>query len=73
MAKASAMRPGSGGGPIQNAKAQSKQQQSFGKAKPVASKHPSKKAGLSGDGPRSRKGSALAAAQQAANKAAKKG
>jgi hypothetical protein len=50
MAKASAMRPGSGGGPIQNAKAQSNVKQAYGKSgAKVAAKHPPKKAGLSGD------------------------
>ncbi len=60
MAKASAMRPGSGGGPIQNAKAQAKQRQFYGKGSPAAAKHPAKKPGMTGDGPRSRKGSPLA-------------
>jgi hypothetical protein len=61
MAKASAMRPGSGGGPIQNAKAQPKQRQQYGKGTPAAGKHPAKKPGLSGDGPKSRKGSPFGA------------
>lgn len=73
MAKASAMKPGSGGGPIQNAKAQAKQRQSYGKGGPAAGKHPAKRPGLTGDGPKARKGSALLVAQQAANKAAMKG
>lgn len=60
MAKASAMRPGSGGGYIANAKGQAKQRQSYGKGSPAASKHPAKKPGLSGDNARSRKGSPLA-------------
>lgn len=61
MAKASAMRPGAGGGPIQNAKAQPKQKQFYGKGTPSAQKHPPKKPGMSGDSARSRKGSPLAA------------
>lgn len=60
MAKASAMRPGSGGGYIQNAKAQAKQRQFYGKGAASVTKHPSKKPGLAGDSPRSRKGSPLA-------------
>lgn len=53
------MKPGAGGGPIANAKAQPKQRQAYGKASIVASKHPPKKPGLTGDKPRSRKGSPL--------------
>jgi hypothetical protein len=47
--------PGSGGGPVQNAKAQSYVKQSYGKGKGVASKHPNKKSGMSGDSPKARK------------------
>jgi hypothetical protein len=54
------MRPGSGGGPIQNAKAQSAQKQSYGKGG-MAGKNPPKRPGKSGDNPRSRKGSPLVA------------
>lgn len=53
------MKPGAGGGVIQNAKAQPKQRQFYGKGSVPAQKHPAKKAGLSGDGPRSRKASPL--------------
>jgi len=60
MAAPSRMKPGAGGGPIQNAKAQAQQRQLYGKGSAAAQKHPPKKAGLSGDGPRSRKGSPLA-------------
>lgn len=49
MATASRMRPGAGGGPIQNAKAQPKQRQFYGKAAVVAQKHPAKKPGVGGD------------------------
>jgi hypothetical protein len=54
------MKPGSGGGPIPNAKAQSAEKQAYGKSAAFA-KHPAKKGGMSGDTPRSRKGSPLAA------------
>jgi hypothetical protein len=53
------MKPGSGGGPIQNAKAQSAQKQGYSKGG-SAPKFPAKKPGASGDTPRSRKGSPLA-------------
>lgn len=43
------MKPGAGGGPIQNAKAQPKQRQFYGKGGPAAGKHPAKKPGTSGD------------------------
>lgn len=59
MAKASAMRPGSGGGPIQNAKAQAAQRQGYGKGK-GAKAFPAKKPGVSRDDMKSRKGSPLA-------------
>lgn len=49
MASASRMKPGAGGGPIQNAKAQPKQRQNYGKGGPASGKHPPKKPGLSGD------------------------
>ena len=52
-----AAKPGSGGGALQNAKAQSKVAQSYGKS---SAKHPAKKPGTSGDNPASRKGSPLA-------------
>jgi hypothetical protein len=48
------MKPGGGGGPIQNAKAQPAQKQFFGKGK-AAGKNPPKKPGKSGDVPRPRK------------------
>ena len=50
MAKKSgaAMKPGSGGGPVQNAKAQSTVKQAYGK------KFPAKKGGMSGDTPKPR-------------------
>lgn len=60
MASAAKMKPGSGGGPVQNAKAQPKQRQSYGKGAPVAQKYPAKKSGTSGDNARSRKGSPFA-------------
>ena len=50
--KAAAMKPGSGGGTTQNAKAQSRVKQAYGKT------FPAKKPGMSGDTPR--KGTALA-------------
>lgn len=59
MAKASDMKPGSGGGAIQNAKAQSTVRQAYGKGATAISKSPPKKGGKSGDTPRSRKGSPL--------------
>lgn len=50
------MKPGSGGGPVQNAKAQSAVKQAYGKAGAKASgKHPPKKAGVSGDKGKSNK------------------
>jgi len=42
------MKPGSGGGPVQNAKAQSTVKQAYGK------KFPAKKGGMSGDTPKPR-------------------
>lgn len=48
-------KPGSGGGPVQNAKAQSAVKQAYGKGKGVAAKHPAKKGGMSGDTPKPRK------------------
>jgi len=51
------MKPGSGGGSVQNAKAQSKVSQNYAKA---GAKHPAKPAGMSGDKQKSRKGSPLA-------------
>lgn len=54
------MKPGAGGGPAQNAKAQSFVKQAYGKGG-ASTKYPSKKPGLSGDNARSRKGSPLAA------------
>lgn len=59
MAKSPAMRPGSGGGPIQNAKAQSAVKQTYGKGK-AATKTPAKKPGVSRDDMKSRKGSPFA-------------
>lgn len=59
MAKASAMRPGSGGGPIQNAKGQSSQRQGYGKGE-AAKMHPAKKPGASGDSGKSKKASPFA-------------
>lgn len=52
------MKPGAGGGPIQNAKAQPAQRQSYGKGK-AAPKVPAKRPGKSGDNAPSRKGSPL--------------
>lgn len=49
MASAPKMKPGAGGGPVQNAKAQAKQKQSFGKGSAPAQKYPPKKPGVSGD------------------------
>ena len=55
------MKPGSGGGAVKNAKAQSLVRQAYGKgAGKVAQKHPAKKPGMTGDTPRSRKGSPFA-------------
>lgn len=59
MAKASMMKPGSGGGSVQNAKAQSSQRQFYGKGSKVAAKNPAKKPGKSGDTASSRKPSPL--------------
>lgn len=53
---APAMKPGSGGGPKQNAKAQSAVKQNYAKA---GARHPAKPPGMSGDKPRARKGSPL--------------
>jgi len=50
-----AAKPGSGGGPVQNAKAQSTVKQAYGKGKGVAAKYPAKKVGMSGDTPKERK------------------
>lgn len=50
-----ASKPGSGGGPIQNAKAQSAVRQAYGKGKGVAAKSPAKKPGMSGDDRKPRK------------------
>lgn len=50
------MKPGSGGGKIQNAKAQSAVKQNYAK---VGIKHPAKPAGMSGDKAHARKGSPL--------------
>lgn len=54
MATASRMKPGAGGGPIQNAKAQPQQKQTYGKGK-GATKTPAKKPGMTGDSPKARK------------------
>ena len=50
------MKPGSGGGPVQNAKAQSTVKQSYAKS---GAKFPAKPPGMSGDKQRARKGSPL--------------
>lgn len=49
-----AAKPGSGGGPIQNAKAQSTVKQNYAKGG-SARKYPAKKPGMSGDAPKARK------------------
>lgn len=54
-----AAKPGSGGGKVQNAKAQSAVKQGYSKTS--AGKYPAKPAGMSGDKAKSRKGSPLAA------------
>jgi hypothetical protein len=54
------MKPGSGGGAVQNAKAQAKQKQVYSKTGgKAAAKSPPKKPGMSGDSPGKRKGSPL--------------
>lgn len=59
MASASRMKPGAGGGAIQNAKAQPSQRQQYGKGSNISKKSPPKKPGLHGDAASSRKGSPL--------------
>ena len=49
-----AAKPGSGGGPVQNAKAQPAQKSGYGKGK-SAGKYPAKKGGASGDNQKPRK------------------
>jgi hypothetical protein len=50
-----AAKPGSGGGPVQNAKAQSTVKQVYGKGGKASTKYPAKKGGMSGDTPKPRK------------------
>ncbi len=54
--KAPSMKPGSGGGKVQNAKAQSAVKQNYVKS---GTKYPAKPAGMSGDKQNARKGSPL--------------
>ena len=61
MAKDPKLKPGSGGGPVQNAKAQPKQKQVYGKGSKPAPRSPSKKPGLINDGGKSKKASPFAA------------
>jgi hypothetical protein len=53
------MKPGAGGGPVQNAKAQPQQKQAYGKGKGAA-KYPAKAPGAKGDNPRKGKTSPFA-------------
>ena len=49
------MKPGGGGGTVQNAKAQASQRQNYTKGGASAKKYPGKRPGMSGDTPKARK------------------